>query len=64
MHMWSLVACGQVADGAQDELASRLAALLSAPEFGTGHTSLLIGTGPSASGLHLPAERVPETAAA
>jgi hypothetical protein len=64
MQMWSLVACGRVADGAQDELAARLAELLAAPAFGCDHSSLVIGPGPSVSALHIPAGRVPEPAVA
>lgn len=63
--MWSLVACGRVADGAQEELALRLGELLSAPQYGTDLTQLVIGSGSPVSGLHVPADdRIPEPAVA
>lgn len=62
--MWSLVACGRVADGAQEELALRLGELLAAPQYGCDHSQLVIGSGGPASGLHVPGDRVPEPAVA
>lgn len=50
--MWTLVACGRVADGARDELARRLSELLTEPRFGTDHTQLVVGSGPPVAGLH------------
>ena len=65
MQMWCLIACGRVAEDAQEELSRQLRELLATPEFGCDHSQLVIGSGPAASGLHEHGgERVPEPAGA
>lgn len=63
--MWTLLACGRLADGAGPRLAAAVAEFLSDPQYGTDLTQLVIGSGSPVSGLHVPAgERVPEPAVA
>jgi hypothetical protein len=55
MVLWSLVAAGAAADGAEDDLRARLADVLADPRYGAGVCLLAAGCGSPAAVVAAPA---------